>query len=123
MYDHSFTFMQFVLSIGIYIFFAYVFSRVGAKFGVGSFVEFLIPVWNLILLMECAGMSGWHVLWYLVPFVNLIITYVVWGRIAWRLGKSVPLYVLLLILVPPVPMIMLAFDASRPVVQKVYIVG
>jgi len=121
MYENSYSIMEFFLTVGIYVFFAYVWARVGAKFGIGSFVEFLIPIWNLVLLMHCARMSGWHVLWYLVPLANLIISYVVWGRIAWRLGKNVPLYVLLFILVPPVPMLILAFDSSRPVMQQTFV--
>lgn len=112
---------EFILSLGIYVFFAYIFSRLGAKFGIGSFVEFLIPVWNLILLLHCANMSGWHVIWYLIPLANLVITYVVWGRIAWRLGKNVPLWVVFLILVPPVAMVVLALDSSKPVRQQTFV--
>lgn len=121
MTEHDFNFLHFFLSVGIYVFFSYVFYRVGAKFGVGSFVEFFIPIWNLVLLLHCANMSGWHVLWYLVPVANMIITYVIWGHIAWRLGKNVPLYILLLIFLPPVPMILLAFDNSRPVRQDTFV--
>ncbi len=112
---------EFIITLVVYVISAYVFSRVGAKFGIGSFAEFLIPVWNLILLLHCANMSGWHAIWYLIPLANLVITFIIWGRIAWRLGKNVPLWVLFLIVAPPVAMIVLAFDDSKPVRQQMFV--
>lgn len=106
--------MPLLLAIVFYVLGAYVLSRVGAKFGVGSFGEFLIPIYNAILVFKCAGMSGWHVLWYFVPVANIIISFVVWGKIFGLLGKNVLLFLILFFLFAPIPVLIAAFDSSQP---------
>lgn len=40
-----------------YLFAAYVMFRVGEKFRVGRFRDYLVPVWNLALLCDCGGVT------------------------------------------------------------------
>ena len=79
--------MAFVFSLLFYFLFAWVVSRIGNKFGVGTFGEWCIPIYNMVLMFRCAGMSGWNLLWFLVPIANIIVTCVVW---AWPLAKINP---------------------------------
>ncbi len=108
-------FIVVVFWLGIYLFYSWVMARLGRKFGVGSFVEFLIPIWNMVLLLRCAGMGAIHVIWFIIPFVNFIVAAVVWGKIAGRLDYSPILFGLLFILFPFLPPLILAFDQSKPV--------
>lgn len=106
--------MAFVFSLLFYFLFAWVVSRIGNKFGVGTFGEWCIPIYNMVLMFRCAGMSGWNLLWFLVPIANIIVTCVVWAKIAVRLGKSPVLYVIMIIFIPVVPLLIMAFDNSMP---------
>ncbi len=120
----------------IYLFYSWVLSRLGRKFDVGSFVEFLIPFWNVVLLLRCAGMGAIHVSWFFLPVVFavaaqygigtihlplsailavFVMTAVVWGKVAGRLDYSPILFGLLFILFPFLPPLILAFDQSKPV--------
>jgi hypothetical protein len=103
-----------IMLLIFYFFFSWVMARIGAKFGVGTFVEWCIPIYNLVLVFRCANMSGWNILWYFVPIANIVVTIVVWAKIAKSLGKSPVLYVLLIFFVPLVPFLIMAFDNSRP---------
>ena len=40
-----------------YLFAAYVMFRVGEKFRVGRYRDYLVPVWNLALLCDCGGVT------------------------------------------------------------------
>ncbi|GAB7082171.1 DUF5684 domain-containing protein [Megalodesulfovibrio paquesii] len=87
------TLMQFMwilqlLGVLSYILWALCMGRISAPLGVGSFAQYLIPFWNLYLLVKAAGMSGWALLLFLVPLVNLGFMFHVYGRIAARLGKD-----------------------------------
>ena len=46
-------------TFGFYLFSAYVMYRLGDKFRVGSFAGFLLPVYNVMLLCDCAGVTRW----------------------------------------------------------------
>lgn len=125
-----------VIWLGIYLFYSWVLSRLGRKFGVGSFVEFLIPFWNIVLLLRCAGMGVTHVVWFFLPILlavaaqhgvgtihlpllailaAFVTTAVIWGKVAGRLDYSPILFGLLFILFPFLPPLILAFDQSKPV--------
>lgn len=56
-----------LMCFGIYIFAAYVFSRLGEKFRIGSFLQFLIPFYNVMLLCDCARISRWFTVAVIAP--------------------------------------------------------
>lgn len=114
--------MQLLLATGLplliglllYVATSYVLYRIGRKFGIGSFVGYLIPIYNVVLLCRCAGLTGWFVLFLFVPIINIFVTFLIWGKIAERLGKNLVLWGLLCALLG-LPIIILAFDGSMPV--------
>lgn len=114
--------MQLIVATGLplligllfYVFTSYILYRIGRKFGEGSFIGYLIPIWNVVLLCRCAGITGWFVLFLFVPIINIFVTFLIWGKIAERLGKNMVLWGLLCTLLG-LPIIILAFDGSRPV--------
>lgn len=129
-----------LLCFGMYLFAAYVFSRLGDKFHVGSFLRFLIPVYNIMLLCDCAGISRWITLGVVAPgfvtgvakavstysaaptslvanavlFVAFAAQVCIWGSIAKRLGKNFWLWGILTPILMGVPVLIMAFDGSMP---------
>lgn len=103
-----------LIGLAFYVFTSYILYRIGRKFGVGSFLGYLIPIWNVVLLCRCAGITGWFVLFLFVPIINIFVTFLIWGKIAERLGKNMVLWGLLCTLLG-LPIIILAFDGSQPV--------
>lgn len=102
-----------LLGLVFYLFISYVLYRVGRKFGIGSFLGYCIPIYQVVLLCRCAGYSGWYTLFLFVPLVNIVFTFLIWGRIAERLGKNMVLWGLLCTILG-LPVLFLAFDSSRP---------
>jgi len=127
-----------LMCFGIYIFAAYVFSRLGEKFRIGSFIRFLIPFYNIMLLCDCAGVSRWLTIAIVAPGLvaaafNVISFYAftgifssgaalvgfaanvyLWGRIAERLGKNFWLWGIGTPVLIGLPVLILAFDNSMP---------
>ncbi|MFW5734674.1 MAG: hypothetical protein ACOCWR_06410 [Oceanidesulfovibrio sp.] len=114
------------LVIGLigYLISIYVLYRIGRKFGVGTFPKWLIPLYNLILLTRCAGLSPWWAaptiasfglailliplmfvdlmfamslmtLAQILNFIGYIVMAVIIGKIAERLGKNLILWVIM----------------------------
>lgn len=128
------TFMCF----GLYIFAAYVFYRLGEKFRIGSFVTFLIPLYNVMLLCDCAAISRWFTAAVLAPglitFVMNVVSFYLfaplleptsamigiagsvwlWGNIARRLGKNFWLWGVGTTILMGLPLLIMAFDGSMP---------
>jgi hypothetical protein len=136
----AFAVVVFVLMcFGFYIFAAFVFYRLGEKFRVGSFLGFLIPIYNVMLLCDCAGISRWFTLGIVAPGIvtlamNVVSFYLfapvfepatalvsfaanvyLWGSIAKRLGKNFWLWGILTPVLMGLPVLVLAFDKSLPV--------
>lgn len=118
-----------IFGLGFYLFFCFVQFKICEKFGVGSLFECCIPIYNLVLLCRCADISGWNVLWYILPsvflkgdlqyvgvIITLAITVVVWGRIAKRMGRSFWQYGLGSVFLLGIPILILAFGPARPCV-------
>ncbi len=116
-----------IFGLGFYLFICFVSFKIGEKFGIGSLFEYCIPIYNGVLLCRCADISGWNVLWLLLPcaFLNeqfavlawLITTgfsVVLWGRIAERMGRSFWQYGLGSALLG-IPVLVLAFGSACPV--------
>lgn len=121
-----------------YIFAAYVMFRVGEKFRVGRFRDYLVPVWNLALICDCAGVTRWVAAGLVLPaplFLMIraacapqiefyagralaalfVFCWVyLWGSVAERLGKSFWLWGAACLVFGGVPVLFLAFDGSMP---------
>lgn len=121
-----------------YLFAAYVMFRVGEKFRVGRYRDYLVPVWNLALLCDCGGVTRLVAAGLALPaplfwiicaagapslefyagraFAALFIFCWVylWGSVAERLGKSFWLWGAACLVFGGVPVLFLAFDGSMP---------
>jgi hypothetical protein len=124
---------------GYYILTAFVYSRVGNKFSVGSFWSFLIPFYRIFLLCDCAAISRWLSLGIIAPcfvawlvktasfhmiqepvanlalLVLVLTTCFIWGKIAERLGKNFWVWAIITPLFCFIPVLFLAFDSSKAV--------
>jgi len=116
-----------IFGLGLYLFICFVSFKIGEKFGVGTLFEYCIPIYNGVLLCHCADISGWNVLWLLLPgvffkgqlqlvatLITIIFSVVLWGRIAERMGRSFWQYGLGSALLG-IPVLVLAFGSARPV--------
>lgn len=121
-----------------YLFAAYVMFRVGEKFRVGRFRDYLVPVWNLALLCDCGGVTRlvaaglalpaplfWIICAAGAPSLEFyagralaalfVFCWVyLWGSVAERLGKSFWLWGAACLVFGGVPVLFLAFDGSMP---------
>ncbi len=114
-----------MLGVFIWLGMAYVFSRIGRKFGIGRFLGFSVPIYNAYLLCRCGGVSPWLILLaFVFPgtgdagiMVWLLCVYAlnvfVFGAIARKLGKGFWAYGLGSVLLG-IPVLVLAFDNSAP---------
>ena len=79
-----------VLIFGIYLFSAYVMYRIGDKFHIGSYVEFLFPVYNVMLLCDCAGITRWVTAGIAVPaFAASVLNFFSFGLFGGNMGYLV----------------------------------
>ena len=121
-----------------YLFAAYVMFRVGEKFRVGRYRDYLVPVWNLALLCDCGGVTRlvaaglalpaplfWIICAAGAPSLEFyagralaalfIFCWVyLWGSVAERLGKIFWLWGAACLVFGGVPVLFLAFDGSMP---------
>ena len=121
-----------------YLFAAYVMFRVGEKFRVGRYRDYLVPVRNLALLCDCGGVTRlvaaglalpaplfWIICAAGAPSLEFyagralaalfIFCWVyLWGSVAERLGKSFWLWGAACLVFGGVPVLFLAFDGSMP---------
>ena len=72
----------------------------------------IVPIYNLIVLLDIAGKPAWWFILLLIPFVNYIILLLMWIGVANTFGKSsgfgVGLWLLGIIFIP-----MLAFGNAQ----------
>ncbi|HIT04889.1 MAG TPA: hypothetical protein IAC22_10335 [Candidatus Caccocola faecipullorum] len=121
-----------------YLFAAYVMFRVGEKFRVGRFRDYLVPVWNLALLCDCGGVTRlvaaglalpaplfWIICAAGAPSLEFyagralaalfVFCWVyLWGSVAERLGKNFWLWGAVCLIFGGIPVLFLAFDGSMP---------
>lgn len=123
------------VTFAVYLFAVYAMTRLGRKFGVGGFWEFLVPIYNIMLLCDCAAISRWATLAVAAPAFFLLsgspIGFVLsggalsaavsfaanvwlWGSIAQRLGKNFWLWGVLTPMFFWLPALALAFGESTP---------
>ena len=72
----------------------------------------IIPIWNAIVLLQISGRSGWWVLGYLVPLLNLFV-HVRWAiEMAQSFGRGT-WFAIGLVFLEPLFLIILGFNDSR----------
>lgn len=116
-FSGTFFLLLVIFSAAGYVLGAYVLFRIGSKFGIGTFGEYCIPVYNYILLCRSIEISPWLLLWLLVPLANLGFLVYLWGSLAKKLGHDFWLYGLGILLFG-IPAFILAFDSSKPAVAE-----
>lgn len=72
----------------------------------------IIPVWSTIVLIKIAGRPLWWVILYFIPFVNIVIHFIVSIEVARAFGKGTG-YGVLLALFPYVVVPMLGFGSAQ----------
>jgi hypothetical protein len=72
----------------------------------------IIPIYNIIILMETVGRPGWWVILYLIPFVNIIIMIIVAIDLSKSFGHELGM-ALGLIFLPVIFYPWLAFGSSQ----------
>lgn len=72
----------------------------------------IIPIYNLIVLLEIVGKPLWWILLLLIPLVNLILLLLIYMELARRFGKS-ELFGIGLWLLGPIFFPILAFGDAR----------
>ena len=73
--------------IGIFVLYIAGMWKVYTKAGKPGWAA-IIPIYNLVVLMEVAGRPGWWVLLLLVPIVNIVVLAMVSIDVAASFGKS-----------------------------------
>ncbi len=72
----------------------------------------IIPIVNAIVYIQVSGHSGWSILLYLIPIVNIVWSIVVAVHLANSFGKGGMFGFFLLWLLSIIGLIILAFDSS-----------
>ncbi len=106
-------FISFIFAVGAWFFFSYVMYRIGKKFQTGSFLEYCIPIYNIVLMCRCGDISPLNILGLFIPIVNIYFTIHIWGSIAQRLGKNYWIYGAGSFLFY-ITVFIMAFDSSGP---------
>lgn len=91
----------FLVSIAVYVYYAYSLMTIAHKTGTESAWMAWIPILNVLLMCKVADKPWWWLLVIMfIPFVNLVLTILLWMRIAE--ARSFPSWWGILMLVPVV---------------------
>jgi len=106
-----------MISAGVVVYLVFVAFEIGAlwrvftkagKPGWGA----IIPVYNIYLLCKVAQHSGWWVLLFMIPIVNLVVFIVVWYGVARAFGHGA-CFTAGLVLLSPVFLPILGYGSSQ----------
>lgn len=100
-----------ILFVGLllYLFFCFCCKRICEKCGQNPGILIWIPIVNIIPLLQAAGMAVWMIVLFFIPFVNFIVSIMMWVKICTARRKS-PVVVIGVILLPIVFIPYLAFS-------------
>jgi hypothetical protein len=101
-----------VFDLALIAFFVVVMWKVFVKAGKPGWAA-LIPIYNTIVLLEIVGRPWWWILLLLIPFVNIIILFIVDIDLAKAFGKSTTFGVLGLAIFSLIGYPILAFGSSN----------
>lgn len=80
----------FIVWLAFYLFFALVLAMIAKKLGKpfgSSFVMAIIPIANIILILELAEKPWWWIFLLLIPVVNFVLWIIIWWKVFERRGK------------------------------------
>ena len=76
----------------------------------------LVPIYNIYVLCKVAGMSPWWILAFIIPIVNIVVSFAISFGVAKRFGKGAG-YGIGLTLLPFIFWPLLAWGDAQPVAQ------
>ncbi|PFG21033.1 DUF5684 domain-containing protein [Serinibacter salmoneus] len=94
-----------------YIIAALILGFVFSKAGKPVWAAF-VPIYNMIVHLNIAGLSGWFFLLYFVPLANIVLAIIVAIRVGQAFARSTAFSILLLWLFSLIGYIILAFGQS-----------
>jgi membrane protein implicated in regulation of membrane protease activity len=80
-----------------YVVAAIALMTIANKLGVENSWLAWIPIANLYLMTQCAGLDWWWLILFFVPCVNIFAIIYVWWKICERRGKPGPLAILMIV--------------------------
>ena len=95
--------------LAIYVFIAYSIMVIANKTNTENSWLAWIPIANLYLICKIAGKPGWWVILFLIPLVNIVISIIIWMKIAEMRGK--PSWLGILWIIPPPGLIVVGYLA------------
>lgn len=72
----------------VYFFLCYCYKRIVEKCGREPGFLIWVPIFNVIRLLQAAGLSGWLIILLFVPVVNIVVGIYAWAKICQARGKS-----------------------------------
>ncbi|MEI7644648.1 MAG: DUF5684 domain-containing protein [Chloroflexales bacterium] len=72
----------------------------------------IIPIYNVVVLLQIAGKPVWWIILFLILFVNFVIMVLVWMGVAKAFGKGVG-YTIGLLVLSPIFIPMLGFGSAK----------
>jgi hypothetical protein len=100
-----------LIGIAVYVFYGYCLGLVFQKAGQPLWAGF-VPFYNTYILLKIVGRPGWWLIFYFIPFLNLIFTIIVYLDLAKSFGKGVG-FALGLIILSFIFIPILAFSDAR----------
>ncbi|MGB3364898.1 MAG: DUF5684 domain-containing protein [Thermodesulfobacteriota bacterium] len=98
-----------LIYLAIYVYVAYCIMVIANKTNTENSWYAWVPILNLYLLCKIADKPGWWLILFLIPLVNIVISIIVWMRIAEKMGK--PSWLGILWIIPPVGLIVVGYLA------------
>lgn len=77
-----------IVGLALWLFFGYCFKRIAEKAGVTETSIWWIPIVNLLLILRAANKPSWWLVLFLIPFVNFIVSFIVWIDVSRNLGHG-----------------------------------
>ena len=81
----------------VWFIFCYCLKRICEKCDTEPGILIWIPIFNLIPMLQAAGLSSWLILLFFVPLLNIVMGLVMWVKICQARGKSALLVIMLFI--------------------------
>lgn len=100
---------MFIVYLLLYLYFAYTLMIIANKTNTENSWYAWIPIVNFYLMCKIADKPGWWVILFFIPLVNIVISIIVWMKIAEKRGK--PSWLGILYIFPPLGLIVQGYLA------------